>query len=50
MIEWIAPAAMIFVPSIAGVSRNKEMTLGSDHACGANILLDVLRGMAAKSN
>lgn len=44
MIARIAPAAMIFVPSIGGISHNpKEHTPDADLIAGANILLDVAR-------
>lgn len=44
MIARIAPAAMIFVPSVAGISHNpKEFTPEADLVAGANILLDVVR-------
>jgi len=44
MIARIAPTAMIFVPSIGGVSHNpKEHTHDADLIAGANILLDVVR-------
>jgi beta-ureidopropionase / N-carbamoyl-L-amino-acid hydrolase len=44
MIARIAPAAMIFVPSVAGISHNpKEFTADNDLVAGANVLLDVVR-------
>lgn len=44
MIARIAPSAMIFVPSIGGISHNpKEHTPDADLIAGANILLDVVR-------
>ncbi|NTE68228.1 Zn-dependent hydrolase [Agrobacterium tumefaciens] len=44
MIAKIAPAAMIFVPSIDGISHNpKEKTSDHDLIAGANMLLDVVR-------
>ena len=47
MIARIAPAAMIFVPSVGGVSHNpKEYTADDDLVAGANILLDVVRRLA----
>jgi N-carbamoyl-L-amino-acid hydrolase len=47
MIARIAPTAMIFVPSIAGISHNpKEFTPESDLVAGANILLDVASRLA----
>lgn len=48
MMARIAPAAMIFVPSIGGISHNpKELTSDSDLIAGANILLDVVRKLTA---
>lgn len=47
MMARIAPAAMIFVPSIDGVSHNpKEFTPDADLVAGANMLLDVVRMIA----
>lgn len=47
MISRIAPSAMIFVPSVGGISHNpKEFTLEADLVAGANILLDVVRKLA----
>ena len=44
MMARIAPSAMIFVPSIGGISHNpKEHTPDTDLIAGANILLDVVR-------
>jgi len=49
MIARIAPAAMIFVPSIGGISHNpKEYTPDQDLVAGANILLDVVAQLAAR--
>jgi N-carbamoyl-L-amino-acid hydrolase len=49
MIARIAPAAMIFVPSIAGISHNpREHTPDADLIAGANILLDVVTRLAAE--
>jgi N-carbamoyl-L-amino-acid hydrolase len=43
MIARIAPSAMIFVPSIGGISHNpKELTDDRDLVEGANMLLDVV--------
>jgi N-carbamoyl-L-amino-acid hydrolase len=43
MIAGIAPAAMIFVPSIGGISHNpRERTSDADLIAGANVLLDVV--------
>jgi len=48
MISRIAPAAMIFVPSMGGVSHSpKEFTLAADLIAGANVLLDVVRRLAS---
>jgi hypothetical protein len=42
MIARIAPSAMIFVPSVGGISHNpREHTAGADLVAGVNILLDV---------
>lgn len=47
MIARIAPTAMIFVPSIGGISHNpKEFTPEHDLIAGANILLDVVQSLA----
>jgi N-carbamoyl-L-amino-acid hydrolase len=49
MIARIAPSAMIFVPSIGGISHNpREHTPGADLVAGANILLDVVTCLAAR--
>lgn len=46
MISRVAPAAMIFVPSIGGISHNpKEFTPDADLIAGANVLLDVARSL-----
>lgn len=43
MIARICPSAMIFVPSVNGISHNpKEFTAESDLIAGANVLLDVV--------
>ncbi|MBB4569372.1 Zn-dependent hydrolase [Rhizobium leucaenae] len=50
MIARIAPAAMIFVPSIGGISHNpRENTPDADLIAGANMLLDVVRQLTAKA-
>lgn len=50
MIARIAPAAMIFVPSIGGISHNpKEFTSGDDLVAGATILLDVVMSLIARA-
>lgn len=47
MIARIAPAAMIFVPSQAGISHNpKEHTADAQIVSGAHVLLDVVGQMA----
>lgn len=47
MIARIAPAAMIFVPSRAGISHNPaEFTAEGDLVAGANVLLDVVRKLS----
>jgi len=49
MIARIAPSAMIFVPSIGGISHNpRECTADADLVAGANILLDVVTRLAAQ--
>jgi N-carbamoyl-L-amino-acid hydrolase len=49
MIARIAPSAMIFVPSISGISHNpREHTPDADLIAGANILLDVVSRLAAQ--
>jgi N-carbamoyl-L-amino-acid hydrolase len=48
MIARIAPAAMIFVPSVGGISHNpREFTADADLVAGANVLLDVIARLAA---
>jgi beta-ureidopropionase / N-carbamoyl-L-amino-acid hydrolase len=47
MIARIAPAAMIFVPSIGGISHNpRERTDDTGLIAGANVLLDVVARLA----
>ncbi|WP_416068498.1 MULTISPECIES: Zn-dependent hydrolase [unclassified Rhizobium] len=47
MMATIAPTAMIFVPSVAGISHNPaELTHDIDLIAGANLLLDVARILA----
>lgn len=47
MMARICPAAMIFVPSVGGVSHNpKEYTKDSDLLAGAEVLLDVVTELA----
>lgn len=49
MIARIAPTAMIFVPSIGGISHSpREHTPDADLIAGANILLDVATRLAAQ--
>ncbi|MBL8582935.1 MAG: hydantoinase/carbamoylase family amidase, partial [Rhizobiaceae bacterium] len=51
MIARLAPAAMIFVPSVGGVSHNvKEYTAAADLAKGANVLLQVVLRRALPTN
>ncbi|MGE5677081.1 MAG: M20/M25/M40 family metallo-hydrolase [Pseudomonadota bacterium] len=43
MMARICPTAMIFVPSVDGISHNpKEFTAGPDLVAGANVLMDVV--------
>ncbi len=47
MMARICPAAMIFVPSVGGVSHNpKEFTPTADLVAGADVLLDVVMRLA----
>jgi beta-ureidopropionase / N-carbamoyl-L-amino-acid hydrolase len=47
MMARVAPTAMIFVPSVGGISHNpKEFTPDADLVAGANVLLDVARRLA----
>lgn len=49
MIARIAPAAMIFVPSLGGISHSpKEHTPDADLIAGANVLLDVVRSLSLR--
>ncbi len=49
MIARIAPSAMIFVPSVGGISHNpRERTSDADLVAGANILLDVVTHLASR--
>lgn len=46
MMARITDLAMIFVPSIGGISHNSgEKTADSDLEAGANVLLDVIRNL-----
>ena len=48
MMARICPAAMIFVPSLGGISHNpREHTPAPDLVAGADVLLDVVRCLAA---
>lgn len=48
MIARICPTAMIFVPSIGGISHNPgEYTPEADLVAGANVLLDVIGHLAS---
>ncbi len=48
MLARICPAAMIFVPSVGGISHNvQEHTEPADLEAGANVLLHLLRGLAS---
>ena len=50
MLARICPTAMIFVPSIGGISHNpKEYTRDADAVAGANVLLDVVKELAGGS-
>ena len=47
MMARICPTAMIFVPSIKGISHNpKEYTPDEDCVAGANVFLDVVSELA----
>jgi N-carbamoyl-L-amino-acid hydrolase len=47
MIQRVAPAAMIFVPSVKGISHNvREHTAPADLAAGANVLLRAMVELA----
>ncbi len=46
MMARLCPAAMIFVPSVGGISHNPaERTADADLVAGAEVLLDVVRGL-----
>jgi beta-ureidopropionase / N-carbamoyl-L-amino-acid hydrolase len=50
MMARICPSAMIFVPSVKGISHNpREHTEPADLLRGANVLLDVLLGLASEA-
>jgi N-carbamoyl-L-amino-acid hydrolase len=47
MLARICPSAMIFTPSVGGLSHNiAELTERDDLEAGANVLLDVIVGLA----
>ena len=49
MLARICPAAMIFVPSVRGISHNpQELTHDVDLTAGANVLLDVVTQLAGR--
>lgn len=49
MMQRVCPTAMIFVPSVAGLSHNvKEHTEAADLAAGAQVLLNVMLELAGK--
>jgi len=49
MLARITPTAMIFVPSVGGISHNpRELTHDADLMAGANVLLDVVMRLAAE--
>ncbi len=51
MLARISPTAMIFVPSIAGVSHSPaELTGPEDLEAGANVLLHSLMELASQSS
>ncbi len=51
MLARICPAAMIFVPSVGGISHNpREHTQAPDLVAGADVLLDVVRRLAEVSS
>lgn len=48
MMARLCPTAMIFVPSIEGISHNpKEFTKDNDLAAGVNVLLDVVSDLSS---
>jgi len=50
MMARICPSAMIFVPSVKGISHNpREHTAPADLLRGANVLLDVLLALASRA-
>ena len=51
MLARICPTAMIFVPSVSGISHNvREYTKPDDIDAGANVLLSVLLQLAEPTN
>lgn len=50
MMARVCPSAMIFVPSVGGISHNpREHTAPADLLRGANVLLDVLLALASRA-
>jgi N-carbamoyl-L-amino-acid hydrolase len=48
MLARVCPSAMVFVPSVKGISHNPaELTSDSDIEAGANVLLDLLLRLAS---
>ena len=47
MMARICPSAMIFVPSVNGISHNpKEYTKDEDIFAGANVFINVIKNLA----
>ena len=50
MLAAICPTAMIFVPSVKGISHNvEELSLDRDVENGANVLLNTVLGLAGRA-
>jgi len=50
MMAAMCPSAMIFVPSVKGISHNvQELTLDADIENGANVLLNIVLSLASKA-
>ncbi len=50
MMARVCPAAMVFVPSIGGISHNpRENTCAADLVQGANVLLDLVQTLAGET-
>ena len=50
MIARMCPTAMIFVPSVKGISHNpREFTREQDLLAGANVFLDVVKQFSAEA-